>query len=199
MFRLFCVFVVIFCVSCKKFDLVIAEFQNVAKVDIGIENNDTIKKLFQLKELKNYPSDTLVSAHRTSYSLQNTLFSNASKNFGRSYVSPKLAHFDNYKCEAKIVRDTLNITLNNFNGYYGNGIVIKVHKGKYLIKNINPNPRKGAPYFLEIDESKTYNELTLNKSGYVVGDSIMGNFFYQCIIPENFRKEMLGYFRTKVQ
>jgi len=95
-------------------------------VDENISKNDTIKLLSRFLELKLHRTDVGESRTRTAYIIQSVSGYNLA------------AKFDNYNCNAELQNDTLNILLNNSNGYFGNGILIKVFDGQYFIKDVDP-------------------------------------------------------------
>lgn len=102
-----------------------------------------------------------------------------------------------YICEALIDKDdTLNIWINNHNGYFGNGILIKVFNKNFKIKSIDPNVIKGMK-FEKFDAIA--QELTLNKSSFKKGDSIFGKLYFQCVVDSLKHKKMYGYFRTTIE
>ena len=83
------------------------------------ENIDVVK--FQIE--KNIIPDS-VSRKLTQYKINNTVISKQSMDIGfRNYPLVN----EDYVCKANIdEKDSLNIWINNYNGYYGNGILIKV-------------------------------------------------------------------------
>lgn len=103
----------------------------------------------------------------------------------------------NYVCSAFVgKKDTLNILINNYNGYFGNGILIHVFDGNYQIKSIDPNLIKG----IKFENYKLIKEeLVLNKSAYKKGDSIFGKLYFECSIDSSKHKKMWGYFRDKIE
>lgn len=109
-----------------------------------------------------------------------------------------LSNFENnYHCEAIFgENDTLNIWLNNFNGYYGNGNLIKVFDDKFLIKSIDPNVLKG----IKFEKYHSMKEiLVLNKGKYKRGDSIFGYVYLKCEVDSFKTKQMHGFFKTKIK
>ena len=103
----------------------------------------------------------------------------------------------NYICQAYIgENDTLNVWINNYNGYFGNGILLNIFKNEFKIKSVDPNIIKGIKFeeFVPIKQ-----ELILDKSSYKKGDSIFGRIIFECNVDSVKHKKMYGYFRTKIQ
>jgi len=154
-------------------------------IDQNITKNDTIKLLSNFPEVKLFKSEIIESKSRTAYIVQTVSWYNMS------------GKFDNYKSNATIKDDTLNISLNNSNGYFGNGILIKVFDGQYFIKDVDPKTLKGEEKFLP--SKVTLQKLTLNENHFKKSDSIYGAIYYKATVDHNIYKEMKGYFRTKIK
>lgn len=91
--------------------------------------------------------------------------------------------------------DTLNIWINNFNGNFGNGILLKVFDDKFYIKSVNPKVIKGIKF--EDYELKN-QKLILNKTNFKKGDSLFGYLFFNCFADSTKNKKMEGFFQTKI-
>ena len=132
-------------------------------------------------KLLKYKSDNTVVSYQ-SIQLGFKKFSNFNQNYVFSVFVGK--------------KDTLNILINNYNGYFGNGILIHVFDGNYQIKSINPNVIKG----IKFENYKLIKEeLFLNKRVYKKGDSIFGKLYFECSIDSSKHKKVLGYFRDKIE
>ncbi len=110
----------------------------------------------------------------------------------------RIAQFQNknYYSNAFIgENDTLNIWINNFNGNFGNGILMKVFDNHFYIKSVNPNVIKGIKF--EDYELKS-QKLILNKTKFKKGDSLFGYMFFECFADSIKYKKMEGYFQTKI-
>lgn len=104
---------------------------------------------------------------------------------------------DNYICNVSIIEnDTLNIWINNYNGYFGNGILAQIFEDKFRIKSISPKVIKGIKF--ENYELKS-QELILNKSTFKKGDSLFGYLNFECVVDSVKTKKMFGYFKIKIQ
>lgn len=102
-----------------------------------------------------------------------------------------------YVCEANIDdKDTLNIWINNYNGYYGNGLLINVFNDNFKIKSVNPQVIKGIK-FENYDLVK--QELILNQKTFKKGDSIFGKLHFVGVVDSLKYKKMEGYFKAKIQ
>ena len=144
---LYFIFILIFClsiVSCKKEKKIQQNFEKFV-VDESLPQNDTIKLLSKYPELKLYRTDVNESKSRTAYIVQESTIWNMS---GR---------FDNYKCKTNLKDDTLNISLNNNNKQFGNGVLVKVFNGDFFIKDYDPKTLKGEDkiYSCKSNLSKT--------------------------------------------
>ncbi len=173
--------IAVFLISCIK------EKNNYSHVvvDQGIVNNDTIKKLSKLPELKLYKSETVGNTSRTAYIIQHSQILNIGN------IS------DNYKCKVNLENDTMNILINNNNKYFGNGILIKVFDGQFFVKDIDPNTFRGEEKFMF--SKPLFEKLILNNSDYQKNDSIYGYIYYSGVVEGGIKKNMKGYFRTSVR
>ena len=183
--RWFVVFFALFLFNCKEKKKDLSLFEKVI-VDENLANNDTIKLLSKFPELKLYDKEKVESKTRTAYIVQNS-------GHGKFWLT-----FDNYKCKAEKKADTLEISLNNYDGMISNGILIKVFENHFFVKNYNPKTLKGEVKFFN---TKAENEiLKLNKTEFQKNDSIYGFIDYECVIGDGeLTKNMGGYFKTKVQ
>ena len=104
---------------------------------------------------------------------------------------------ENYICNASIVEnDTLNIWLNNYNGYFGNGVLAQVFDNRFRIKSTTPKVIKGIKF--ENYELKS-QELILNKPSFRKGDSLFGYLNFECVVDSSKTKKISGYFKTIIQ
>ena len=102
---------------------------------------------------------------------------------------------DNYKPNAKLKNDTLNIEINNYNGNFGNGILIRIFDNKFLVKSIDPNVIKG----IKFEKYKLISQkLILDQNKFKISDRLNGRIEFECEIPEVKIKEMSGFFRLKI-
>ena len=184
--------IVMFLLNCQK-KIQEKEFSTIT-VDSKIKEQNTIKKLSQFPEIRNYKNEVIESSTRTASVLQT--ISLTTNTYSRR-SSGNSIYFTNYKTSCEIINDTVNITINNNNGYYGNGIRIQVFDGKYFIKNINPKTIKNELKFVEYPVEK--ENLILDKSQYKKNDSIFGFVDYTCNTSPKNTKNMRGYFKTKVK
>ncbi len=163
-------------------------FENFT-VDESLPDNDTILLLSKYPELKLYNSEIVESKTRTAHIVQAASYSDG---FRKGTFL-----FDDYKCKAQYQNDTLTIRLNNNNGYFGNGILIKVFKNHFYIKDIDPKILKGEEKFIK---SKVLSQkLTLNNNKFTKNDSIYGFIDYKCNIDSLVDKQFRGYFKTIIQ
>jgi len=176
-------------VSCESGKSKIKKFEKV-KIDKNLNKNDTFNILSKLPELKLYNSEKIESMTRSAYIIQTSSYS------AGSYGSQQ-ASFKDYKCKTDYEQDTLKVLLNNNNGYFGNGILIKVFNNQFLIKDINPKTLRGEMKF--INSSLIYQKLILNKFKFQKGDSIYGSIKYETKIDSSVIKHFQGYFRTKIK
>lgn len=160
-------------------------------INEDIQKNDTIKLLSKYPELQNVFRKNENDKKRSAYILQTLIFN--SKN---SSLYNKKEYFDNYISEVKKVGDTLEIALNNNNGYFGNGILIKCFNGNYFIKNFDPNVLHNKQKLVDYELLK--EKLILNRSDLKKGDSIFGFINYTCKVRNYYSKNMTGYFKSKI-
>lgn len=154
-------------------------------VDENIMNNDTIKLLSKFPELKLFEKEIIESKTRTAYIVQTV----SGYNFATK--------FDNYKADATLENDTLNISLNNNNKYFGNGVLIKVFDGQFFIKDVDPKTLKGEEKFLSA--RPILQKLVLNNDRFGKSDSVYGYIDYHATVENHIDKEFKGYFRTKIK
>ena len=160
-------------------------FISCDKEKVEVNNFDTFKVdnnilLDSISEKLNHKNNSVVS-------LQSLVIS--------PYNYP--SYNENYICNASIIEnDTLNIWINNYNGYFGNGILAQVFEGKFRIKSITPKVIKGIKF--ENYELKT-QELILSKSTFKKGDSLFGYLNFECVVDSAKTKKMFGYFKIKIQ
>ncbi len=175
--------------SCKSENNKIERFEKIT-VDKNLSENDTFKILSKYYELKLFNSEKVESVTRTAYIVQKDRF------YSHFY---KYRHFQfyDYKCKAEQDGDTTIIWLNNYNGYFGNGVLVKVFKDQFIIKDINPKTLKGEIKFL-----KTYpnsQKLVLNQAKFKKNDSIYGFIDYNTNLDSLVTKNFRGYFKTTIK
>ncbi|HAO07516.1 MAG TPA: hypothetical protein DCQ50_11085 [Chryseobacterium sp.] len=175
--------------SCKKENRKILKPENIT-VDENLSKNDTFKILSKYPELKLFNSEKVESATRTAYILQISSFSDG-------YYHTRSVSFEDYKCKTEYKGDTINIWLNNYNGYFGNGVLIKVFNDQFLIQDINPKTLKGEIKF--INSYPVYQKLVLNKYPFQKNDSIYGFIDYETKLDSLVTKNFRGHFRTKIK
>ncbi|ANF50658.1 hypothetical protein A0O34_09030 [Chryseobacterium glaciei] len=185
--RIILIFFVFLFLSCKTEKKEISKFQKII-IDGSLVDNDTIKLLSKYPELKLFNSEKENSKTRTAYVLETANY----------YDSGLLRtiHFEDYKCKAEYKQDTLNIWLNNNNGYFGNGVLVKVFNGQFLIKDIDPKTLKGEIKF--INSKPFYQKLVLNKDIFQKNDSIYGFIDYKTDVDSLVKKNFRGYFKTSI-
>lgn len=155
-------------------------------VDKSLVKNDTILLLSKFPELKLYNKEIVESKTRTAYVVQNS-------GHDRFWLA-----FDNYNCKAQKRADTIEISLNNYDGMVGNGIMIKVFDNHFFVKDYNPKTLKGEIKF--VNSKPEFQVLKLDKSEYQKNDSIYGFIDYECMIGGGtLAKMMRGYFKTKIK
>lgn len=173
--------------SCKTEEKKTEKFEKIT-IDKSLIDNDTIKLLSKYPELKLFNNEDITHKTRTAYILETA-----------SYYDSGLLKtilFDNYKCKAEYKQDTLNIWLNNNNGYFGNGILIKFFNDQFFIKDIDPKTLRGEIKFIN---SKTfYQKLVLNKDKFQKNDSIYGFIDYKTHVDSLVKKSFRGYFKTSI-
>ena len=184
--RLFLFFTSILLVSlsCQK-------EQNFEKFSVNkdLPNYDTIQLLTKYPELKLYNSEIIESKTRTAYIVQKAFYYDGL--LKGSFL------FEDYKCKAQYQNDTLNILLNNDNGYFGNGVLVKVFNNQFYIKDIDPKTLKGEKKFIKSKVSE--QKLLLNTNRFNKNDSIYGFIDYKCKIDSLVYKHFRGYFKTTIQ
>ncbi|WP_185209428.1 hypothetical protein [Chryseobacterium sp. C3] len=175
--------------SCIKENREILKPENIT-VDENLSKNDTFKILSKYPELKLFNSEKVESATRTAYILQISSFSDG-------YYHTRSVSFEDYKCKTEYKGDTISIWLNNYNGYFGNGVLIKVFNDQFLIQDINPKTLKGEIKF--INSYPVYQKLVLNKYPFQKNDSIYGFIDYETKLDSLVTKNFRGHFRTKIK
>lgn len=174
--------IVISCQKDKNFEKFI--------VDKDLPSNDTIQLLSKYPELKLYNSEIAESRTRTAFIIQTASYFDANH-------FQKNIQFDDYKSKVIYKKDTLEIWLNNNNGYFGNGVLVQVFNNHFRIRDIDPKALKNEVKFLE---TNVLNEkLVLNKNSFSKNDSIYGFIDYQCSIDRFVDKRFKGYFKTIIQ
>lgn len=179
--------------SCESGKSKMEKFEKF-KIDENLSKNDTFKVISKYPELKLYNSEKIESTSRTAFILHEDHFYEM---FLERRKRLRFFKFDDYKCSAKYKDDTLTIWLNNYNGYFGNGVLVKVFEDQFLIKDIDPKTLRGEIKF--INSSPIYMNLTLNKLKFKRNDSIYGFIKYKTKIDSPVTKFFQGYFRTKIK
>ncbi|MCW3160653.1 hypothetical protein [Chryseobacterium oryctis] len=159
-------------------------------IDDRLVYNDTFKLLSKYPELKLFNNEKIESPTRTAFIIQESGY------FDGLFKTKKL-HFEDYKCKATYKDDTIEISLNNNNGYFGNGVFVKIFNEKFIIKDINPKTLKGETKF--INSKPIYQKLVLNKSSFQKNDSIYGFINYKSNIDSTVIKIFRGYFKTIIK
>ncbi len=181
----FLIFISLAFMGCKnKKEKVISSYEKVV-VDENLVHNDTIQLLSKFPELRLFRKEKLESKTRTAYIVQNS----GLLNFGTS--------FNNYKCKATKAEDTINISLNNYDGYMGNGIMVKVFDGTFRILDYDPKTLKGEIKFIRA--VPRFEFLKLNQTQYQKCDSIFGFVNYSCVVDGGVSKSIRGYFKARIQ
>lgn len=171
--------------GCKnKKEKVISSYEKVV-VDENLVHNDTIQLLSKFPELRLFRKEKMESKTRTAYIVQNSKFGNF------------LLDRDNYKCKAQKKDDTLEISVNNYDGMTSNGILIKVFGNHFFVKNYDPQTLRGEIKF--INAKPESQVLKLDKIDYQKNDSLFGFVDYQCNVKGGVVKSMQGYFKTRIQ
>lgn len=162
--------------SCK------ADEKNFEKfsIDKNLSQNDTIKLLSKYPEIKLFSNEKIESKTRTAYIVQHA----------------GILPMDNYKCSTSLKNDTLEILLNNNNGYFGNGISIKVFENSFLINDIDPKTLHGEVKFVKT--MPLHQKLIVNKSNFKKNDSIYGFIDYKTKV-DSFNKTFRGYFKALIK
>ncbi|MCX8522594.1 hypothetical protein OF897_01465 [Chryseobacterium formosus] len=166
-------------VSCKKEKKARQNFEKF-NIDKNLPQNDTIKLLSKYPELKLYKKEKVESKTRTAYIIQ----------------IAGLLPMDNYKCSSALKNDTLEILLNNNNGFFGNGILVKVFGGHFLIKDIDPKTLHGELKFIKT--KPVYQKLVLDKNNFQENDTVYGFINYNTKV-EGFTKDFRGYFKATIK
>lgn len=155
------------------------------KEKVNVENFDKFK--ISQNVIPDSISHKLVQKNNSVVSVQSLAIS--------PYKYP--SYNENYICDASIIEnDTLNILINNYNGYFGNGILAQVFGDKFRIKSITPKVIKGTKF--ENYELKT-QKLILDKATFKKGDSLFGFVNFECVVDSAKSKKMFGYFKTKIK
>jgi hypothetical protein len=189
-------FVFIFCLfilSCKT-DRKTEENFKKFDVDKNLSQNDTIKLLSTYPELKLFNSEKVKSPTRTANIVQEDRFYAGFYSQKKEY---RFFQFNDYKCKAEYKGDTINIWLNNHNGYFGNGVLVKVFNNQFLIKDIDPKTLKDEIKFIETHPNS--QKLILNKAIFRKNDSIYGFIDYNTSMDSLVTKNFSGYFKTKIR
>lgn len=176
--------------SCSKDQKKVSEDLGKVTVDRSISFHDTIQLLSQYPELKLFSSEKTENTTRTAYIVQKVSYSDG---FHR-----KAFIFDNYTCKATCENDTLEILLNNNNGYFGNGVLVQVFNNQFRVKNIDPKTLKGEIKFFRKGVVRK-QQLILSKSHFQKNDSIYGFINYYGFIDSLAEKHFRGYFKTIIQ
>lgn len=158
-------------------------------VDSHISSNDTIKLLSKHPELKLFNSELVENKTRTAYIVQNSSYFIGNRQ--------QTASFNDYKCKSMYKSDTLEIWLNNNNGYFGNGVLVQVFNNKFYIKNIDPKTLRNETKFIAADVLN--QKLVLNAPSFKRNDSIYGFIDYTCNLDSQVQKYFRGYFKTVIQ
>jgi hypothetical protein len=184
-----------FCfLSCIKENREISQPEKIT-VDENLSKNDTFKILSKYPELKLFNSEKVESLTRTAHIVQED-------GYYESFLYPRrkqyrFFQFSDYKCKTEYKGDTINIWLNNYNGYFGNGVLVKVFNDQFLIQDIDPKALKGEIKF--INSYPVYQKLVLNKYIFQKSDSIYGFLDYETKLDSLVTKNFKGYFRTKIK
>ncbi len=154
-------------------------------------DNDTIKLLSKYPELKLFNSEKVESTARTAYIVEEASYYDTFSYNRRSF------YFENYKCKAAYSGGTINIWLNNDNGYFGNGVLVKVFNDQFSVNDIDPKTLKGEIKF--INSKPIYQKLVLNKRQLKKHDSIYGFIDYKTDVDSLVKKNFRGYFKTVIK
>ncbi len=159
-------------------------------VDESIPLNDTVKRLSKYPELQLYNGERIESPARTAWIIQQASYSDG--------LFPALSfQFADYKCNARYSKDTMDILLNNYNGYFGNGVLVKVFKDRFFIRDIDPKTLKGETKFIR--SVPAYQKIKLHQASFEKGDSIYGFIDYTTRIDSVITKNFKGYFKTIIK
>ncbi|KMQ66575.1 hypothetical protein ACM46_03335 [Chryseobacterium angstadtii] len=173
-------------ISCQKNQ---KQAENLGKitVDKNIVQDSMIKDLSKYPELKLFNSENIEGKKRTANIIQTVTFYDPEK---------RLIHFNDYKAKAIFNADTLELWLNNNNGYFGNGVKIQIFDNRFKINDINPKTLKNEVKFIK---TKPFlQKLVLNKSRFKRSDSIYGFINYTSQIDSLVEKNFKGYFKTVI-
>jgi hypothetical protein len=151
--------------SCKKENNKIIQPEKIT-VDENLSKNDTFKILSKYPELKLFNSEKVESLTRTAHIYKKMVIMKG------YYPRRKIFQFSDYKCKTEYKGDTINIWLNNYNGYFGNGVLVKVFNDQFLIQDIDPKALKGEIKF--INSYPVYQKLVLNKYPFKKATAFMG-------------------------
>lgn len=195
-------FIIIFIVGlcfldCKSESRKVEQFEKIT-VDKNLSKNKTFKLLSKYPELQLFKSEKAESSTRTANINQEAGF--YTRYYAGFYSWEKkyrFFQFDDYKCKAIYSGDTINIWLNNYNGYFGNGVLVKVFNNQFLIKDIDPKTLKGEIKFIETHPNS--QKLILNSAKFQKNDSIYGFIDYNTDLDSLVTKNFKGYFKTKIK
>lgn len=165
--------------SCKKEKNAEQIFEKFT-VDKTLPQKDTIKLLSKYPERKLYKKEKPDSKTRTAYIIQIAGF----------------LPMDNYKCSSHLKNDTLEILINNNNDFFGNGVLVKVFNGRFLIKDIDPKTLHGEIKFIKT--KPFYQKLVLSNATFQKNDTIYGFIDYNTKV-EKFTKDFRGYFTAVIK
>jgi hypothetical protein len=183
--------------SCKSENKKTEQFEKII-VDKNLSKSDTFKMMSQYPELKLFNSEKVESPTRTAYIVQQDgFYTNFFANFYSREKKYRAFHFYDYKCKAEYKADTIYIWLDNHNGYFGNGALVKVFNDQFLIKDIDPKTLRGEIKFIKTKIST--QKLTLNKVKFQKNDSIYGFIDYTTKLDSLVTKYFTGYFKTKIK
>lgn len=161
----------------------------LVNVDPNLPSNDTIQLLSKHPELKLFNSELVENKTRTAYIVQTSSYSIGNRQ--------QTASFNDYKCKSMYKNDTLEIWLNNNNGYFGNGVLVQVFGNTFNIKNIDPKTLNNEIKFIKSSPLK--QKLALNTLNFKRNDSLYGFIDYTCILDDRITKHFKGYFKTVIQ
>lgn len=181
---LFWILFLLNCQSEKKTD----RYEEFA-VDENLPENDMIRLLSKYPELNLFIHEKTESPARTASLVQRLSFSDGLHTWS--------FQFEDYKCKAENIGDTINIWLNNNNGYFGNGVLVKVFNSRFLIKDIDPKTLNNEIRF--INSAPVRQKLILHKMSFQKNDSIYGFINYTTQIDSLVSKDIKGYFKTKIK
>lgn len=160
---------------------------------IELNSNINVKENFQEFKVNHDIIPDSISKKFIKFNINNDVVCSQSIGFGLRYAQSRNR---DYHSNAFIgENDTLNIWINNFNGNFGNGVLMKVFNDQFYIKSVNPNVIRGIKF--EDYELKS-QKLILNKTNFKKGDSLFGYMFFDCFADSVKYKKMEGYFQTKI-